>query len=593
MKKISLLLLLIMLFGAALVSVGAQDNLTALARYFPDSTPLFVVVNIGDSTLEQLDLVLGQVRELLPEGTIPPVTVTGLLDQGLNSEFGVGFQTAIRPWLGETAALGMMNLDMNSSDAPVIVAIAITDRVKATAFVADLLASQIENKWYTKEESESYTLFVPTKDSFQSTIYAINDGAIFIVEDMELLGMPAAPLSDNPKFTDTLAQLPGDSYGIQVYLDYSSFATLLQEQSVDSMGMMSTVFGDVYSIIGAQAYGFALLDNRAFVMDIVQTYNDTAILEQYGLTMDYTGSPVDASFARYLPADTQAAVFSSNLGPTTLNSFESLRVMGDMVQAQMQAMPDDAFENNEGMRFLREFNLGSIPTFINLAFSGATGLSLEEEVLPWMTGDYAMYLRLLPGAEGEFPVMPDLGMVIEATDPEAAQTLVTAAGSAADQYKLAYEMETIGSAQALAFNAPFLNMVPSSANEMERALVGGIDLLLGSNSEVLAGGTRPAVTFSLNPQGESLADSAAFADALRYVLPNAQSVGYLNLRGFVPALDSLAQMPTMSSSDVRDIQGIRMVLGVLNTASFSASMSGDNAVVGRFVITLGSEPLAQ
>lgn len=592
MKKLSLLLLLVILLGAAVAPAMAQDNLTALARYFPADTPLFAVVDISDGTLTQLDAVLGQLGVLLPAGTIPPVTVTGLLDQAIQEQFQGDFQTAIRSWLGDTAAIGLLSLDMSSSNAPVIAAVAITDRAKAVSFVGGLFAQQIENKLYTKEETDSFTLFVPTKDSYQSTILAVGDEALFIVEDMELLGMPAAPLSENPKFTGTLALLPGEGYGIQVYLDYSSFAGMMVEQSAASMGMMASMLGDFYNVIGAQAYGFTLLDNRAFVMDIVQTYNDTAALEGAGLVMNYPSSPVNADFARYLPADAPMALFGNNLGPATLNGFENLRVFGDMLQAQMKQMPDDAF-NDDASRFLRDFNLGSIPTFINLAFSGATGLSLETDVLPWMTGDYALYMRILPGPEnGMPPIVPDMALVIEATDPDAAQTLVTAVGSAADQYKLEYTTETIGSGQALALNAPFLSMLPASADEMERSLVGSIDLLLGSNGEVLAGGTRPAVTYSLNPQGTTLADTPAFAEARQYVLADAQSMGYLNLRGFVPLLDHLAQLPTVSDSELRDMQQIRMVLGALSTASFSFSQGGDNAMVGRFVFTLGSEPLA-
>ncbi|MCB9455592.1 MAG: DUF3352 domain-containing protein [Anaerolineaceae bacterium] len=594
MKKLSLLLLLAVLLGAAVAPAMAQDNLTALARYFPADTPLFAAVDISDGTLTQLDAVLGQLGVLLPAGTIPPVTVTGLLDQAIQEQFQGDFQTAIRSWLGDTAALGVLSLDMSSPNAPVIAAVAITDRAKAASFFGGLFAQQIENKLYTKEETDSFTLFVPAKDSYQSTILAIGDEALFIVEDMELLGMPAAPLSENPKFTDTLALLPGEGYAIQVYLDYSNFIGMMMEQSAASMGMMGSMLGDFYNVIGAQAYGFALLDNRAFVMDIVQTYNDTAALEEAGLVMNYPSGPVNADFARYLPADTPVALFGNNLGPATLNGFENLRVFGDMLQAQMKQLPDEAF-NNDASRFLRDFNLGSIPTFINLAFSGATGLSLETDVLPWMTGDYALYMRILPGAEnGIPPIVPDLALVIEATDPDAAQTLVTAVGSAADQYKLEYATETIGSSQVLAFNAPFLNMLPlnpANVTDMERALVGSIDLLLGSNGEVLVGGTRPGVTYSLNPQGTTLADTPAFAEARQYALAEAESLGYLNLRGFVPLLDHLAGLPTASDRELRDMQQIRMVLGTLSTASFSFSQGGDNAAVGRFVLTLGSEPL--
>ncbi|MBZ0274535.1 MAG: DUF3352 domain-containing protein [Anaerolineae bacterium] len=595
MRKLALaVVLLALLLGVMVVPALASPLGSTLARYFPDTTLVYVAADISDGTVQELDGVLNQVRGLLPEGMIPAeMSLSNLLNQTTQEQYSADFQTAVRSWMGDTLAVGVLSMDMSSGYTSVLGALTITDKAKAVAFLDQSMANQIENGLYEKQDGATFTLYVPKAGSFNTTVYAVNDEVIFVASDLELIGNPTASLMDNPQFTGTMALLPLDSYRLTVYLDYPALTAGMMDQ-VNGMGMMSQMnplLTSIYSALGAQVYGLSVADGRSFILDFAQTYNDTSALEQAGLVVMPPGSsPVNADFARYIPADAQLAVLGNNLGPTMLLGFQNLRVIGDMIQEQMKSLPDSSSLNSQD-RFLRDFNLGNIVTFVNLGFSGATGLNLETDVLPWMTGDYAGYLRLLPGMDAKLPVLPDVGFVVQATDATAAQALVDGVTSAVEQYKLDYQMEAIGSSNALAVTVPFMGMLPTSADSTLSSLGDQVDLLLGVNSEVLASGTRPAVSYSLNPEGPSLADDPAFAEARQYALADTQTLVYLNLRGFVPVIDYASTLPAMSANDVSGLQQARMVLGVLNTVSVSMVQPTDKSILGRFVLTLGSEPL--
>src|SRR5512145_932842 len=137
-------LLALLLLGAAVPALATPvADLTALASYFPETTVMFGAMRTDDGLIETLDGVIGQMRDLLPSGTIPPFKLTSVFDQALMSG-GLGdFETGVRPWLGATAAFGLTAIQPGEQPQGII-AVAIKDRAKAETFLEKVLANQIE-----------------------------------------------------------------------------------------------------------------------------------------------------------------------------------------------------------------------------------------------------------------------------------------------------------------------------------------------------------------------------------------------------------------------------------------------------------------
>jgi protein-disulfide isomerase len=119
----------------------------------------------------------------------------------------------------------------------------------------------------------------------------------------------------------------------------------------------------------------------------------------------------------------------------------------------------------------------------------------------------------------------------------------------------------------------------------------GSDILIGASDKLFAMGTRPGVTFSLAPQGDSLATSPAYGEATRYALKNPQLFAYMNLRAFAPLLDREIARGAEEVFAQRNLEQQRALLGLLSSGSLSGVYKNDKTVVVRAVLTLAKEPL--
>jgi hypothetical protein len=172
---------------------------------------------------------------------------------------------------------------------------------------------------------------------------------------------------------------------------------------------------------------------------------------------------------------------------------------------------------------------------------------LQDDILSWTTGDYALFTRLnvvdLAAGVVENPnVLPDLngrfdfGLVIEATDAEKAQALAEKLGA------LITGALSQGNTPGVTVGSDEINGVAVTVISLEAPIAPGntfnLDITLGASDDVFFIATRPAATSIITGDG-TLASNPGYLDAQPYLLANPTSVWYADGEGLIAGLGGI------------------------------------------------------
>lgn len=503
------LVLIVLLLGAFAVPALAapQAELTALAAYYPLQAPLFAAMRTDDAYIAELDAALAGVLAKLPEGTVPPgFSLRSALNMLAAQTGTADFDAAVRPWLGDTAAVGFLSPEgMSGSSQEFVIAAQITDRAAAAAFWKALLDRT--NSTYGEITDRAYTFY--TMD-----IEAPEEGGLLITDDVMLLGVGdlramlltrEARLNQYAAFTDALTLLPADRYNAVIYMDAAAIARAMP----DSEAQLAA------GLVGTQMVGLTVLDDRSLVIDAVSLAGEQS-LESLGLNLGAL-TPVDPAFAAHLPADASLVAHAANL-----------RALYDAVIGLAGANTPNAEEFEKNLQQ------------IEFAVRGFTGLELEEDILSWMTGDFAAFAsinndaiqlalkRALEGGSFMLETVPlEFGVLVEATDAAKAQALSAALGKALAQFTQQAPDVSISQEQIAGVDVTVL----STQVELSPPVKAPLDVVIGANDRVFVIATRKAATAILEG-APGLDTNPAFNQAARYLLPDASSVWYMDSDGF-------------------------------------------------------------
>lgn len=515
-QRLLFFLVLLALLLAAPALAAQTDDLTSLAQYFPFDTTMFASFRTDDATIAELDAALALVLAKLPEGIAPPdISLQSALDD-LARQADLNDFSDFRAWLGDTAAAGrIMEDDPDTAGIEGALFVAqISDRAAAEAFWKAILDRPGGQPRYRVEEGDAFTLYAIESDP-------PTDAGLLFTDDVMLLGVANLPqilltrdakLAQNDSFRQTLDMLPADSYTGLVYVDLPALAEVTPNTQIAA------------ALLGQQAIGFTLLDERSLVMDVASRLGDSAMLDNLGVSLPAL-QPVDTAFAANLPADTSFAIHTGNLKAV----YESL-VAAARASAEQEGTSPEEFE-----RSLNQIAFG---------VRGLTGLDLDEDILSWMTGDFALFasvdsaalsdlmMQSMSGEPAVFETLPfSAGLIIEVTDPDKARALAAGITKALPQLTsqnddITLAEEQIGGANVTVISAPI---------ELQPDYNVPFDLIIGANDAVFVIATREAATAALTSIGggaSGLAGDPAFAEAARYILPNASSVWYMDDDGF-------------------------------------------------------------
>ncbi|MBZ0295945.1 MAG: DUF3352 domain-containing protein [Anaerolineae bacterium] len=563
------------------------DDLNTLGSYLPADTPLLISFRTDDAFIETLDGLIERLNAVTPADEEKIPTLSKMLNSALRDmDADFTFDETVRSWLGDTGAFAMLSFDMlvddsssNDDEAPMVFAAQITDREAAVAFFEDLLESGGDE--YVRVDEDSYTILRQPDDAMGSTPtgLVVTEDAILLSNQLDAILVGDADeqsLADNSLFTDALDRLPADDYNMTIYYDTPAlFEAMISSDPEVAQAMEA--YGALLNSLEGTATGLTIFDNTALVIDVAQQAGDMP-----GMSLAIT-APVDLSFGRYIIGDTPFYVQGTDLNASVTMGLDSLDVA---LQAQAEMMAEAGVTPDEVTEGLAQVEEG---------FTALTGLDLYDDVLSWMTGNYALSLgfgdELMNALSGMSDGMPvHLAFLVEVTDAEAAQNTVTGLSRALNQLAALIEMSSQNSASTAA---------SSPTAEISEEEIGGttvtvltittpdmpfpVEILLGANESVFALGTRDAVTTALTGDG-GLSANARYTNAQSYLLPDASSIGWFNPEGLTSVMDLMSAFA--SETETADAQAI---LGAVESATVSSSLSEDGVSIARMVLTLTEE----
>ncbi len=595
MRRVLLVgLSLALVLGAVVAPAAAVPaaDLTTLADYFPADTAVYFSIRTDEGFIDELDTLVDTVRDSLPRGIVPPFTLRDALDEVMAEAFGedATFDNTIRTWLGDTVAVGVLNLDEAMmggmrDEPPMLIALDVTDRDAAEAFILQsYAANDVE---VASEDKGDYTVLIPESPS--NAFFALGDDVLLLTPERDLLPTNSdfLSLADNTEFTDSVAALPASDYNAILALDLQDMVS----QSYDMMMSQSEMMGPSAEMLAAlqplyedyprQTLGLTILNDRSLTIDFSQSALDYAALSDTflgNITPLLDAPPVDVAFAAHVPADAPFAIQGAGFGDSVtyfIDVFAAAMEIG-MQQGMMMNQMDGGVDNVPAM--VQDMDANDIRAFIDLSFSGMTGLDLEEDVLPYLNGNAVAFGRALPSEATNMTV--DGAMVFEVTDAEAMQGIMDQLVEALDRYEADYTNE----GGVLVLPGVIRGFFPERFQE-DLDAEPTFDFLIGLNDDVFVLGSREAVEFVLSGEGDSLADDPAYIEAQATFLEGSQQVGYV---GFGPIRTLLEQVVAALDNGSRD-QGVGaalMVLDAVSSASYSAHINPDGSSIGRMVLTL-------
>jgi hypothetical protein len=600
--------------AAAAPQAQSTPDLTGLAAYFPADTPLYIGVRTDTAFVDELDSLVRAIAAKVPEAGMVG-SLRSMLDQGISQTFGSGetFDSVFGPWLGSSAAIGVLSLDStmqgNTNDAPVLFAASITDRDKAEAFVNGLIDKQhLPLVPSTQGDFTVYSYGIATPEATEdstTTDMSYTDAsipAIAVSDDAILIAKTRADLPLNSDFLsldktdgfDVVSRLPETGYNAIVYANLGTTLQTVMSQLVAQMraqGSDTSLYESllpIYSNYPTQAVGFTILDGKALTVDLAQGPIDYSSFRgtPFG-SLDFNAllnaPAVDPSFASHIPADAIFSAQGTNLG-ATINYL--LDAIGYGVQYGMQAYQQaNTYSDSDTLDrlppFLRDIQPEDVRAFVDLAVAGLTGLNLEDDLLANINSDSALFGRLVPVGDSSFTY--DTALVVKFRAATALTHVFDQLKVALDRYKASYTSEGEGT-----FVLPDVirGFIPDSLGlDLSDT---AFDFLIGHAGDVAAIGTRGAVEFALNGDGASLADDPSYQSASKYFLDGAQSVWYLGGASICHGLSLVAPMVTQMGGSSYELQQVDTVLGLIDSASITTAMN-DQGTTARLVLSLNTE----
>ncbi len=565
-KFLFLLGLCVLLLGLlpTLALATSVEGLTALATFFPADTVIFAAIRSDDDFIESVNNVLRRIERRTDN---PIMTVQDILNQTISVNSGLTFEDNIRPWLGDTIAVGVQDFSARTGPS-YVVAVSVTD--------SDLLAALLELGAMDSSSGEEYTQY-----DFPSTSVRLYGNVLVVSVRGDILDSFAEGdrLSDSEDFSATLELLPESDYNAIVYIQTAEImAALPAQMEAANTRDVVTVFCSTdaamqifnqFSARGSQALGFTVVNEWGFAMDFVSRAAEGLNPE---LSPATDAAPLDFGFAANIPADAPLYVQDTNVGEDVRRAINLLALVFEL--GIDQSIADATASGEQVNQFMDSINRNDVRAFINLAFAGFTGLNLENDVLANLNGNTGIYLRFLSDEVGPFTTD---GAIVAEMDGDASERIFNSLNDALTQYEADFSVDD----QVITLRLP---MPTPEDPTIDVAVHPTMDLLLGYNDDVFVVGTRSAAEYSLNPDGDSLADTEEFSAAQAYFLPDAETLLYIDLNFLVPFIDD-----NLMSNQSQYGNDALKALSLFTSASITSRVDDDGTAAGRAVITLRPE----
>ncbi|HVU10903.1 MAG TPA: DUF3352 domain-containing protein [Phototrophicaceae bacterium] len=573
MRKVILLAALsVLILGALVLPAAAQQqaDLSALAKYFPADSAAYIGFRTDDATINAVNDLINRIQSIVPGTAAPDAFKTGLDTIASMEAPGATFADTIRPWAGDSGALGVATLVSGGSQTAIFV-LSVTDEAKANTFFNTLLTK--EN--YTSQSADGATVYTDPTNVTHST-YIVHDDAVVITNDPAAIadnGVPTgSTLADDADFKAALALLPAQDYAGIGYANTPAILTAAIQDRASTMSRANAagmqMVSSALATLKPEAFGLTMLDQNTLAFDAALPYDPNS---SSPFAMNMSGQPLDPAFVQHIPANTPFVVEGTDL-------YDNYEAAVKNLQTLAQSMPQTNSRNGMSVKNLQTALWG-----MGFLVRGLTGEEVGD-AFGWMTGDYALSLGFSPSfsdatsmlnATESNPV--DFGITLAATDAAAAQKVYD--GLKRSLLDLPAENVTVkedtldGGTPALVFTVQSPDM-PFP-----------LEILAATGNGVFAVGTRRMVTAAINPTS-GLDTDTTYSTASAYLLKNANTVLFLSGPALQPLVRVMSGM-TNPESVQQQGQQLGLLLKLLDSASISvANLPNNGGRLARLVWTL-------
>ena len=560
---LTVLLLTLATFGTS--AQVATADLTILADLFTaEDTYIFASIRADDDFVATLDGYAAQIgaeTDLYGE----ELDLSTALDQAVTeAQLGDDFETAIRPWLGDTVGLGFMlspfadpeNLENLSSELLPTFAAELADVEAGQAALVSLFTNQ-EGREPTEGTIGDFTTFTFIFDQ-ESGEPRASDIMLAFTDDAVLVGQYAqisvlvmegkTPLTAYEDFNTTVGLLTEDAYNVLSYGNQPLAATAL-DATLENLAEDSfrreqlETEREFYQNTGSFVVGARIEEERIFNIEVAVNGRGGETL----FSVLDTGA-VDFAFAENITTRFPLVIHLTNLAGFIDESIVA------------------ANEINE--------DSGEAVDQANEASRTAIGLSLEE-IYGWMVNDYAIVFGpsvQASDASGINDYITDLplefGILIDPSADEATAVRVVDAVETVMREQLAPAAE--GTAEFTIEREGDLITVTAIDQ------TGNVPFPLSVNFG-LTGGAFVLATPGVLMEGTPLPEGETFQAAAGTLVVDPTSVFYIDFKPLVPFLRPLAPLDPSVGTSVS-------VLDLLDFATISSTIGADGNGYAKAVI---------
>ncbi|RMF81166.1 MAG: DUF3352 domain-containing protein [Chloroflexi bacterium] len=475
--------------GAVLQETTPERDATSMARFFVEDTLFYASIPLPDASLiDQLEMFVQEQSEALgiPLGSPfgPPVTLRDTLNEAL---LPTGLTVdELFAMFGDQAAVGVGSFDPLTAQArDTYVLIEIRNRETAETLLQNTIGLDSN---YERRQAGNMTVFVP---AFGSDAYGVSDDHLMLFNIND--GVPQInvlnSLADSPRFNAAFNALPERQYSTALYFDMPGIF------EIDGAAQALEPLGVLPEFTGPLAIGVAEAQDGVSIIDSAQLPGPRGGAQPV--------TPIDPDFARFMPGDTSFMIHATNLTGLYDSFIGFARSVDDGFGPDPAVEAEQAFDD--------------------------IGIDLQNDILDWTTGDYGVFLSLdiEPIIRAALEERVDLnnrfnfGMVVEATDPAAAQDFAAFLGDMA-MTELTGEPDVrvvnraVGGVDSTVISAS-ASLSPTETFKLETAI--------GASDDIFFVSTVSAAEHILSGEN-TLLDNPDYQLARQYFLPNPSVVVY-------------------------------------------------------------------
>ena len=573
--SILLCLLAVSLVQAAPAAQERFGTLESLSAYFPKDTILYAATRTDAGFITSLDRIVQAVESQLPQGVIPPqfpASLSTALDLLMAQAGGGTFADNVRPWLGDTLAVGIYPAIRSAGGRIVI---KITDAKAATDAVVKTLVS------WTSREVDGYTLLTPNNSDDHNRIAVYSD-VLIVYSWSEDVGPQQSPMvspnvTANSYYTTALARLPESNYDMIAFVDTPLLAAYSQRQGYHSSGDW-IVPAAILRTLGSTAFGVHVGADQTLTVDAAQTLGNTAGLDAFGIHFTGQGAALTPDILTHVPSKSVFVMQAADLG-------SMLEFVGDSAQSAAKKFQSilpslitgAAYSYSASSAGLVSGTFGSLinSEWANVFFSNISGYDYNSEIRPLLGGNSALFLTLNPTYNPNSPTFVnrepfDGALLFEAKDAQTAQQFVSKL-----QRELAISIYSSGDDNAVRIQEVSL---PGGANGVSLSIYGETgqpfdQFIAVSQDNLLVMGTARAVNQVLG------GDGLGFDTLASVMLPNAGAAFYVNL----PPAQS-PEWTAFTRGNPNDMT-LQLLPSLVQNVAFTVAGSEQNDLLMRMTLT--------